>query len=169
MPDPVKKIFVKVKKSIETSKKDKVEDEIDGIELTPKYDISKKKINKTLESSKKDIMDDKGQGIEIKKENSTASPKIFVRKVESIGDKYTGKTIIRGKDGSKVYEGRTNLKATQDALKESTKKENNTNEDRARNANTYNVMAGSKSDLNDKDKDMLVGIKSANRVSSNKK
>lgn len=169
MPDPIKKTFVKVKKSKESSKKDIKEDEVQGLELTPKYDISKKKINKTLEATKEDVMDDKAQGFNVSKSTSVAKPKIFIRKTESIGDKYTGTTIIRGKDGSKVYEGRTNMKATQDAIKESDKKVKNTNEDRNTNANTYNVMAGSKSDLNEKDKDMLVSIKSANRVSSNKK
>ena len=159
MPDFTKKILVKVKK------KPAVKTSIDpDIELTPKYDISKNKINKILESSKKDTMDDSNQGIEIAKKTSVASPKVFVRKTESIGDKYTGTTIIRAKDGSKVFEGRTNDKATQDAIKSNEKKIRQTNEDRTKNANTYNVMSGSKSILEDKDKNMLVSIKSANRV-----
>ena len=166
MPDPTKKIFVKVSKSKTPPKK---EEDIDGIELTPKFSVTQKKMEKNLQSSKGSKLEDTAQGINVDKSSSVAKPKIFIRKTESIGDKYTGKTIIRGEDGSKVYEGRTNMKATQDALKESAKKEKFTNEDRARNANTYNVMAGSKPELKEKDKDILVSVKSAYRVTPKKK
>lgn len=160
MPDPVKKTFVKVDKR----KKDSKEVGVQGIELTPRYDIVKKKINKNLASSKKEKLEDKAQGFEVSKSTSVAKPKSFERTTESIGDKNTGKTIIRGQDGSKIYEGRTNMKATEDALKANEKHVANTNTDREKNANFYNVEAGSKRDLNEKDKNTLVGLKSAKKV-----
>lgn len=140
---PKKKIMVKVPKDLE---------------LTKRYSDVKKKIVANTESKKGDIVEDKVQGITIEKKTSVASPKIFVRKVITTPTN----TKIIGTDGKAIYEGRNETKATKDALKENERHTVITNEQRANNANAYNVNTGSKENLDKKDKESLISRKSAN-------
>lgn len=123
-----------------------------NVEYTKSFFDGQKLMKESLEKSepKNDVVQDKVQGISIEKSNQTAKPKTFVRSVFSSGNKYTGTTIIRGENGSKVFEGRTDMKATQDALKASEKKVKDTNADRDKNADNYNANSGSKKELSDK-------------------
>lgn len=151
MPDKIKTAKkILVKKPVYTSDLD--------IELTNQYNNSIAKMADNLEDTKEDIKEDKMQGIDVKKEGMEASPKVFVRKVITNGDK-NGTTKILSEDGKKViYEGRSNMKATEQALLKNAKEVDDTNERRENNANFYNVNSGAKKDLTIQDKKTLVKL-----------
>jgi len=138
-----KKIMVKVPKDLE---------------LTKRYSDVKKKIVANTESQKGEVVENKVLGINIDKKTSTATPKQFRRKVATSSTN----TKIIGTDGSVVYEGRNESKATKEALKENERHSSMTNREREENANAYNVNTGSKEELDEKDKKSLVSRKSAN-------
>lgn len=139
---PKKKIMVKVPKDFE---------------LTKRYSDKKKEIVANTNSKNGDVIDNKAQGITIDKKSAVATPKQFRRKVATSSTN----TKIVGTDGSVVYEGRNDSKATKEALKNSERKTNVTNTERKENADEYNRSTGSKQDLDDKDKKSLVARKSA--------
>ncbi len=140
---PKKKIMVKVPKDFE---------------LTKRYSDKKKEILANTNSKKGDIIEDKVQGIIIDKKTAVASPKKFRRKVT------TSPTNVKitGDDGSLVYEGRKDSKETKQALLDSERHTNITNEQRGQNANEFNRSTGSKEKLDKKDEESLVSRKSAN-------
>jgi hypothetical protein len=66
-------------------------------------------------------------------------------------------------DGNAVkYEGRSNMKATQDALRENKSQSKDTNSRRESNANYYNVNSGAKKNL-DNDKATLLKNKAVKK------
>lgn len=133
------------------------------IELTNKYTDSKKKMEENVakKASTSGTMYDKNQGISVDKESMKATPKKFLRKVIKSGGE-NGLTKILSDDGKTVkYQGRSNMKATKDALKNNAKQSSDTNERREYNANFYNISSGAKKDLDKEDKDKLVGTLSA--------
>jgi len=162
MPDPKKKIMVKVPKKGSAEAKEGIidleNDTENKLELTKKYDDGKEAIKKNVMSTPGNTKEDNVQGISIKKEEMKATPKIFVRKViKSGGD--NGTTKILSSDGKSVkYEGRSNMKATQDAVTLNDSQTKDTNNRREYNANNYNVQSGAKKKLTVNDVQSLVGL-----------
>lgn len=158
MPD-IKKTMVKVpKKATEEKSKESYKETASEsrLELTKQYTDSKEKMEKNLESDSGKNVTEKAQGITIDKETMAAKPKVFKRKVIAAGGE-NGVTKIMASDGKTVkYEGRTNMKATQDALKENDSQSKDTNARRENNANYYNINSGAKKELDPKDKETLV-------------
>lgn len=155
MPE-IKKIMVKIPKKAK-EEKEAYKDEASGsrFELTKEYTDSKERMKKNLESSEGKSFTEKTQGISIDKEKMSAKPVMFKRKVIKSGDE-SGMTRIMSSDGKTVkYEGRTNMKATQDALRENESQSKDTNVRRESNANYYNINTGAKEKLSEKDKDVL--------------
>ncbi len=139
-----------VKKPFENSSLD--------IELTPSYNSGVNNIKKNYEKSSEDVKEDTVQGISVESKTLKSTPKTFVRKVITSGDE-NGTTKILSSDGSKtIYEGRTRLKDTKEALEKNRKEVEDTQERREFNSNFFNVNSGSKQNLNDKDKKILVKI-----------
>lgn len=138
---PKKKIMVKVPKDFE---------------LTKRYSDKKKEIVANTNSKNGDVIDNKAQGITIDKKSAVATPKQFRRKITTSSTN----TKIIGTDGSVVYEGRNDSKATKEALKNSEKKTNITNTERQENANEYNRTGGSKTEFSEEDKATLNARKS---------
>lgn len=173
MPDPAKKIMVKIPKvkDIEDEEAKKGIKDVETaaenkLELTEKYSEAKEDMKKNLEKSPTDVKDDKTQGISIEKSTMKATPKVFVRKVIKSGDE-NGSTKILSDDGKKVvYEGRNGMKATEDALKKNDSKTKDTNSRRENNSNYYNVNSGAKEVLNTEDKNTLVKLGKAKKVDS---
>lgn len=152
MIDPIKKVMVKVNKPLE-------------IEKTKRFDDGKKLMKSALDrvEPKKDTFEDNVQGISIEKKTAVATPKVFIRTVKKENsDK--GYTEITGNSGERVFRGKTSEKATKDAVIKNEKQAKNTNADRAKNANNYNVNSGSKKELDDADNQSLVAVKKAIRV-----
>lgn len=168
MPDTKKKVLVRVAKKANPEKTeaasgiyDLENDSENKLELTKKYEDGVKAMKKNVESTPSDTKEDKVQGISIKKDEMKATPKIFVRRViKSGGD--NGTTKILSEDGKSVkYEGRSNLKATQDAEALNNSQTKDTNNRRGYNANNYNVQSGAKTKLTSNDVESLVGLRKA--------
>jgi hypothetical protein len=153
MPDP-KKILVKVPKKVDPEKKETASE--NRIELTKDYSDAQTKMEKNLKSDEGKSYTEKAQGISIDKESMAAKPKMFKRKVITSGGD-NGTTRIMSDDGNAVkYEGRSNMKATQDALRENKSQSKDTNSRRESNANYYNVNSGAKKNLDNDDKATLL-------------
>jgi hypothetical protein len=65
-------------------------------------------------------------------------------------------------DGNAVESGRSNMKTTQDALREN-KSQSNTNSRRESNANYYNVNSGAKKNLDNDDKATTKTVKTVKK------
>lgn len=131
------------------------------IELTKKYADTKVKMEANVAKKPQGEVYDKDQGINIDKASMKATPKKFLRKVIKTGDS-NGMTKIISDDGKTVkYEGRSNMKATKDALSANEKHSTDTNSRRESNANFWNISTGAKKDLDKDDKDRLVNIRNA--------
>jgi hypothetical protein len=162
MPDP-KKILVKVLKKTDPEKsekekgvKDKESASENKMELTKHYSDSQKKMQNAADSPDKKKVAESAQGISIDNKSLSAKPKLFKRKIISSGGE-NGSTRIMSSDGKTVkYEGRTNMQATKDAIKNNSKDEKYTNARRESNSNYYNVNSGAKKDLDKEDKETLV-------------
>ena len=152
MIDPVKKVMVKVKKPLE-------------VEKTKRFDDGKKLMKSALDrvAPKKDTFEDNVQGISIEKKTAVATPKVMIRTIKKEGNE-KGYTEITGNSGERVFRGKTSEKATKDAVTQAQKHAKNTNEDREKNANNYNVNSGSKKELDDTDNKSLLAVKKATRV-----
>lgn len=170
MPDTKKKkVLVKVsKKSVEAKEAEAGIIDLEStaenkLELTQKYSKGKEDYKKNLQSTIGNTKEDKEQGISINKNEMKATPKIFVRKViKSGGD--NGTTKILSEDGKSVnYEGRSNMKATQDAVTKNEKQTTDINSRREYNANNYDVQSGAKKKVTESDVDSLVGLGKAVR------
>ena len=161
MPD--KKILVKVPKKSNPAKEeakkgvyDKEASAENKIELTKQYSDAQDSMKKNLESDKGKSLTEKSQGVSINKDSMEAKPKVFKRKIVKAGGE-NGTTRIMSSDGKTVkYEGRSNMQATKDAVKQNEKQTADTNARRSSNANYYNVNSGAKTDLSEKDKETLV-------------
>lgn len=141
-------------------KKSSLADKYD-VELTKKFSDTKEKMEEKISKNRSNMVEDKIQGININKTELKAAPKKFLRKVIKSGGE-TGMTKILSDDGKTVkYEGRSNMKATKDALIQNEKQSADTNERREKNSNFYNVSSGAKKDLTKEDKEGLVRIGSA--------
>lgn len=151
--DPKKKKKVMVKKTSLPK----------GIELTKMYADKKKIVQEKVKEleSENGVVKDKTQGIDISKDDSKAKPRVFVRKVIQRGGQ-TGTTKIVADDGKGViYEGRTQDKKTQDAIKESERHVKITNEQRAENAKFFNTNYSNEPIEDQKEKQRLVNMKKA--------
>lgn len=164
MPDP-KKIIVKIPKKGDPEKEEKKKGISDKesasenkIELTKQYTDSKKKMETNLNSDKGKSFTEKAQGISIDKEKMSAKPIMIKRKIiKSGGD--NGTTKILSEDGKTVkYEGRSNMSATKEALRQNSNKDQDSNSRRENNSNYYNVNSGAKTNLDKEDKESLVKI-----------
>ena len=172
MPDFIKKTLEKViKKGAEEKEakkgiNDKETDAENSLELTPKYDKAKENMKKNLEATSTNAKEDKVQGISINKKDMKADPKTFVRKVIKSGGE-NGTTKILSDDGKSVkFEGRSNMKSTQDAMKQNEKQTTDTNSRREYNANNYNRQSGAKENLDSKDKESLVSLGKAKKTNA---
>lgn len=165
MPDPKKKVLVKVvkaKKAEATEAKKGISDKEtiaeNKIELTKKYTDSRDNMEKNLESNTGKNFTEKAQGISIDKEKMAAKPIIVKRKIIKSGGE-NGTTKILSEDGKTVkYEGRSNMSATKEALREIENKDQDTNNRRENNSNYYNISSGAKKDLDREDSGRLVKI-----------
>ena len=170
MADFIKKTLEKVikkgaeEKEAEKGIDDKETEAENALELTPKYDKAKANMKKNLEATSGDTKEDKVQGIIIDKKDMKATPKVFVRKVIKSGGE-NGTTKILSDDGKSVkFEGRSNMKATQDAVKQNEKQSTDTNSRREYNANNYNVQSGAKTNRSANDKESLVSLGKAKKT-----
>jgi len=172
MPEKISEILKKVISKgaeVKEAKKgvaDKETEPENALELTPKYDKAKENMKKNLEATSEDTKEDKVQGISINKKDMKATPKTFVRKVIKSGGE-NGTTKILSDDGKSVkFEGRSNMKATQDAVKQNESQTTDTNSRREYNANNYNRQSGSKENLDSKDKESLIGLGKAKKINA---
>lgn len=156
MPDPKKTMVKVLKKSNSENVKEEPTSLENRFELTKRYSDAKDKMNDNANSASGKAFSEKAQGIAIDKNNLSAKPKMFKRKVITSGNE-NGTTRILSSDGKSVkYEGRSNMQATKDALSKNESQTADTNARRNSNSNYYNVNSGAKTDLDKKDKETLV-------------
>ncbi len=136
---------------------------VDGMELTKLYSDKKKIVQEKVKTlaSENGIVKDKVQGINIDKAESKAIPRVFVRKVVSVGGE-RGTTKIVSDDGKGViYEGRSNDQKTKDAVKANERHVRITNEQRDENAKSFNTNYGNEPIVDEKEKLRLLNTKKA--------
>lgn len=152
--DPLrsKKVKVKVKKSSS-----------DGIELTKLYADKKKTVQDNLKKADSDngVVKEKIQGIDIDKKESVAKPRVFVKKVIRSGGENGSVKILSDDGKSTFFEGRARDSKTKEAVKNSERHVNITNEQRSENAKSYNTNYSNQPITDDKEKERLLNMKKA--------